>query len=79
MLALIIINSFINNNTPTIIDETSSTGDNSSEIISEPPASAMNYLTGLPVVDEASATNRPVAVMINNIKAALPQYRNNFV
>lgn len=33
-----------------------------------------NPLTGISGVSEASAGNRPVAVMINNIKASLPQY-----
>lgn len=32
-----------------------------------------NYLTGLPLAPNASTTARPVAVMINNAKAALPQ------
>ncbi len=32
-----------------------------------------NYLTGLPFADDADKTARPVAVMINNLKVALPQ------
>ena len=32
-----------------------------------------NYLTGLPFADGADKTARPVAIMINNLKVALPQ------
>ena len=33
-----------------------------------------NPLTGLRVDDDYATTHRPVGVMINNLKAALPQY-----
>ncbi len=39
-----------------------------------PPKIYYNPLTGRSGVSEANAGNRPVAVMINNIKASLPQY-----
>jgi len=42
--------------------------------VEEPPAPKyFSGLTGLPVEDEAAANRRPVAIMINNIKKALPQ------
>ena len=34
----------------------------------------VNLLTGLPTLTEGAAGKRPVAVMINNVEAALPQY-----
>ncbi len=39
----------------------------------EPEPVFYSYLTGLPV-DEATSTRRPIAIMINNIKQALPQF-----
>ncbi|MBQ2841170.1 MAG: DUF3048 domain-containing protein [Oscillospiraceae bacterium] len=42
------------------------------EIVSEPVY--RSGLTGLPVENEEDEARRPVAVMINNIKKALPQY-----
>lgn len=39
-----------------------------------PPPVYYNPLTGRSGVSESSVGNRPVAVMINNIKASLPQY-----
>ena len=39
-----------------------------------PPPVYYNALTGRSGVSEESAGNRPVAIMINNIKASLPQY-----
>lgn len=39
----------------------------------EPEPEILNPLTGLPM-DEAYLNRRPVAIMINNIKQALPQY-----
>ena len=39
----------------------------------EPDPVFYSYLNGLPV-DEATATRRPIAIMINNIKQALPQF-----
>jgi len=44
------------------------------EIKAEPPVFYKSALTGLPVEDEEAQSRRPVAVMINNIKKALPQY-----
>lgn len=38
------------------------------------PVQYKSALTGLPVESEAEASKRPVAIMINNIKKALPQY-----
>ena len=43
------------------------------EPIPEPPKYA-SALTGIPTDDESLQTRRPVAIMINNIKKALPQY-----
>ena len=40
----------------------------------EAPPPVYNPLTGRSGASEASKGNRPVAVMINNIKASLPQY-----
>ncbi len=37
----------------------------------------INPLTGLPLAGEGAASQRPVAVMLNNIKAALPQQGNS--
>ena len=37
-------------------------------------AESINRLTGLPTLSEKAYGKRPVAIMINNIKAALPQY-----
>ncbi len=34
----------------------------------------MNLLTGLPTLSDAAVGKRPVAVMVNNVEAALPQY-----
>lgn len=39
----------------------------------EPEPVFYSYLTGLPV-DEETSTRRPIAIMINNIKQALPQF-----
>jgi hypothetical protein len=39
----------------------------------EPEPEFLNPLTGLPISEE-DVGNRPIAVMLNNIKAALPQY-----
>ncbi len=44
------------------------------EIVTEPEIIYTSALTGLPVEDEEAQNRRPVAVMINNIKKALPQY-----
>ncbi len=44
------------------------------EIKAEPKIVYKSALTGLPVEDEAAQNRRPVAIMINNIKKALPQY-----
>lgn len=45
---------------------------------SEPALSGeINPLTGLPLPEGASATQRPVAVMLNNIRKALPQQGNS--
>lgn len=44
------------------------------EIAAEPAIVYTSALTGLPVEDEQAENRRPVAVMINNIKKALPQY-----
>ncbi len=43
--------------------------------VSQTPAAgtAVNPLTGLPI-EEGAVDNRPIAVMLNNIKVALPQY-----
>lgn len=38
-----------------------------------------NPLTGLRVDDDYAATHRPVGVMINNLKAALPQCRTQLL
>lgn len=38
------------------------------------PPQSINRLTGLPTLSEEAYGKRPVAIMINNIKAALPQY-----
>lgn len=38
---------------------------------------AVNPLTGLPLADEAQASARPVAVMLNNIRVALPMQGNS--
>ncbi len=47
------------------------------EVVEEPeevmPAN-MNLLTGLGNLSEAAIGKRPVAVMVNNVKAAMPQY-----
>lgn len=42
-------------------------------VVSTPKPMFSSYLTGLPV-DEATSTRRPIAIMINNIKQALPQF-----
>ncbi len=44
------------------------------EIKAEPKIFYKSALTGLPVENEDAQNRRPVAVMINNIKKALPQY-----
>ena len=47
------------------------------EVVEEPKIELPVYksaLTGLPVKSEVASMRRPVAVMINNIKKALPQY-----
>lgn len=54
-----------NTDTPEIPEE---------EIVVEPAVIYKSALTGLPVDDEQAEIRRPVAVMINNIKKALPQY-----
>ena len=41
--------------------------------VSGDPSGKVNVLTGLPIAEE-EADQRPVAVMLNNIKVALPQY-----
>lgn len=55
----------------------SSTNNNSSKEQAKPEETPeeMNYspFTGLPVENESSLLNRPVAVMVNNIQIALPQ------
>lgn len=54
------------------ISDTSSSGEDSSKIeVVEP---IPNNLTGLPLINPGAEGKRPVAVMINNIKDALPQY-----
>ena len=40
----------------------------------EPDEKYTNLLTGLPTLSDEAVGKRPMAVMINNIKAALPQY-----
>lgn len=40
--------------------------------VAEPEAGPVNPLTGLPM-DEAQINNRPIAVMLNNLKQAMPQ------
>ncbi len=50
------------------------------EPTSEPtpvPPSMVNPLTGLPLPGEATVNQRPVAIMLNNIKEALPQQGNS--
>lgn len=49
-------------------------GENSPTQVEESPVVYRSALTGLPVENEADTTKRPVAIMINNIKKALPQY-----
>ncbi|MBR5543055.1 MAG: DUF3048 domain-containing protein [Oscillospiraceae bacterium] len=44
------------------------------EIVEEPEPEFFSALTGLPVESEEDANRRPTAIMINNIKKALPQY-----
>ena len=44
-----------------------------SESPATPESPFKSYLTGLPV-DEMTANRRPIAIMINNIRQALPQY-----
>lgn len=46
----------------------------SSSESSSGPEGPFNPLTGMSGYDEAAVGKRPVAIMINNIKAALPQY-----
>ena len=41
------------------------------------PPEKVNPLTGLPIGGEATANQRPVAIMLNNIKEALPQQGNS--
>ncbi len=41
------------------------------------PPEKVNPLTGLPLEGEATANQRPVAIMLNNIKEALPQQGNS--
>ncbi len=55
------------------------TGEPSPQPSQEPPAAsggAVNPLTGLPM-DESLAGQKPVAIMLNNIKAAMPQQGNS--
>lgn len=40
-------------------------------------SSAVNPLTGLPLEDESTVERKPVAIMLNNIKAAMPQQGNS--
>lgn len=40
----------------------------------EPEPENVSVLTGLPTLTEEAIGKRPVAVMVNNVKAALPQY-----
>lgn len=42
-----------------------------------PEPTAVNPLTGLPMQDEELTRSRPVAIMLNNIKAAMPQQGNS--
>lgn len=56
--------------------EESSSNPSSQEIqseIEEPELGAVNPFTGMPVEDESSLLNRPLAVMVNNVQPALPQ------
>ena len=55
------------------INNSSSTPDSSSEA-PKPVVDAYNFLTGEKLKDASSDNKRPVAVMVNNIVSALPQY-----
>lgn len=55
------------NSSSNITQETSST------VQEEATSQIFNPFSGMPVKDEKSLLNRPVAVMVNNVKAALPQ------
>lgn len=64
---------------PTLAPDTSPTPTATPEP-STPPVvvdTAVNPLTGLPLPEGANATQRPVAVMLNNIRKALPQQGNS--
>ncbi len=49
-------------------------GEGSQTQVEADPVLYRSALTGLPVESEADVTKRPVAIMINNIQKALPQY-----
>ena len=55
-------------------EEPETTATTSQVTTTEAPPPVYNPLTGRSGASEASKGNRPVAVMINNIKASLPQY-----
>lgn len=58
-------NEIQDNNEETIIEE---------EIVEEVIPENQNLLTGLPTLTEEAIGKRPVAVMVNNVKKAMPQY-----
>lgn len=56
-----------------IVSETEEETETELEIVEEDPVN-INLLTGMPDLTEEAMGKRPVAVMVNNVKAAFPQY-----
>ena len=61
---------------PTETAEATATPEATAEPTEAPNAEPanVNLLTGLPTLTDEAVGKRPVAVMINNVEAALPQY-----
>ncbi len=57
------------------IEETTGEELTTEEVVEIPvPPAKINRLTGLPTLSKKAYGKRPVAIMINNVRAALPQY-----